>query len=483
MNKNVEKIKQELYSNPDICTRELIVSGKNIYMIFIKSTLDKMLFVQSVLSPLMDYNGQVDYQTLKKQVLKTPEIEIVENNFVDEIIRNKLLLFIDQQDVALSIDLELVPMRSPEEPPTSPTINGPREGFTESIKTTTALIRKRFPTKQLVIKSFFVGNVTNTQVCLYYLNNIADQQIVKKISKKIQNIKIDGIIDSNYIAEFLANKPNSMFEQFGKNEKPDLVCAKLLEGRVAIAVDGSPIVLTIPYMLFEDLQNSNDYYTNLHYATFVRYIRALGLIFSTVVPGVYLSLRLYHYKIIPLKYIVTINSTTQNLPFTPFIELLFILLMFQILYEVSLRLPKYLGLATSVVGALILGDTGVKAGLISPPGTIVIALSLIATYTIPNQASQFSILRFVFLLLGGTVGLWGVVGGMIYFVNYLNTLNAYNTPMLAPYSPRVNGDLKDGLHRKSLVSMKSRPKSMPVKNRQRFEQVSQGENQNENNNN
>lgn len=483
MNQNVEKIKQELYLNPDICTRELIVSGTNIYMIFIKSTIDKMLFVQSVLSPLMDYTGVVDCQTLKKQVLKTPEIEIVEKNFIDEIIRNKVLLFIGNQNIALSIDLEFMPMRSPEEPPTSPTINGPREGFTESIKTTTAQIRKRFPTKQLVIKSFYVGNITNTQVCLYYLNDVADKKIVKQISKKINNIKIDGITDSNYIAEFLSNKPNSMFEQFGKNEKPDIVCAKLLEGRIAIAIDGSPIVLTIPYMIFEDLQNSNDYYTNLHYATFVRYIRAFGLIFATVVPGVFLSLRLYHYKIIPLKYIVTINSTTQNLPFTPFIELLFILLMFQILYEVSLRLPRYLGLATSVVGALILGDTGVKAGLISPPGTIVIALSLIATYTIPNQASQFSILRLVFLLLGGTVGLWGIVGGMIYFVNYLNTLNAYDTPMLAPYSPRVNGDLKDGLHRKSFVKMKNRPQSMPVNNRQRFKQVEQGDNQNENNNN
>lgn len=478
MNINIEKIKQELNSNPDICTRELVVSGENIYMIFIKSTLDKMLFVQSVLSPLMEYSGEISYQILKNQVLKTPEIEIVENNFIDEIIKNKVLLFIGKQNIALSIDLEFVPTRNPEEPPTSPTINGPREGFTESVKTTTALIRKRFPTKQLVIKSFYVGNITNTQVCIYYLNDIADKKIVNQICKKVAEIKIDGIVDSNYIAEFLANKPNSMFEQFGKNEKPDLVCAKLLEGRVAIAVDGSPIVLTIPYMFFEDLQNSNDYYTNLHYATFVRYIRALGLIFSTVVPGVFLSLRLYHYKIIPLKYIVTINSTTQNLPFTPFIELLFILLMFQILYEVSLRLPRYLGLATSVVGALILGDTGVKAGLISPPGTIVIALSLIATYTIPNQAAQFSILRFVFLLLGGTVGLWGIVGGMIYFVNYLNTLNAYDTPMLAPYSPRVKGDLKDGLHRKSIPSMKNRPNSMPVKNRERFTSL-QGENSDE----
>ena len=467
MNSNIEKIKQQLNDNPDVLVKELKVGEKDVYILFLKSTVDKMLFVNSVLSPLVQFSGDVDYDILQKEVLKAVEIELVEDNFVNEIIRNKALLFLGDENKALSIDVEMLPMRAPEEPPTSPTINGPREGFTESIKTNTALIRKRFPSEKLVIKNFFVGELTNTQVSVFYLDGIADKKIVNKICKKISSIKIDGVIDSQYIAEFLAHKPKSMFEQAGKAEKPDIVSAKLLEGRVAISVDGSPIFLTLPYMFFEDLQNSNDYYQNPHYATYSRYIRAIGLILATVGPGVFLSLRLYHYKIIPLKYIVTINSTTQNLPFTPFIELLFILALFQILYEVSLRLPKYLGLATSIVGALILGDTGVKAGLISPPGTIIIALSMIATYTIPNQSAQFTLLRLIFLLVGGTLGLFGIIGGMLYFVNYLNSLNSYDTPMLAPYSPRVKSDLKDGLSRRSITEMNKRPHSMPVKQRKR----------------
>ena len=133
------------------------------------------------------------------------------------------------------------------------------------------------------------------------------------------------------------------------------------------------------------------------------------------------------------------------------------------LYEVSLRLPRYLGIATSIVGALVLGDTGVQAGLISPPGIIVIALSLIAVYTVPNQAPQLNIIRLVFLFLGGSLGLFGVVGGMIYFINYLNSMNDFETPNLAPYAPRVNGDLKDGLHKKPIPKMKKRPKSIKAK--------------------
>ncbi len=456
----IEEIKKELQNNPDLLVREIVVSNKKISMIFFKSTIDKILFVQSIISPLMDYKGEVNLYNLKSSVLKVIEIEEVEKkDFVKQIVRNKVLLIVEGEDNALSLDIESLPTRQPTEPPTSPTIQGPRQGFTESVKTTMALLRKQLPSKHLVIKNFFVGEMTHTQICLFYLDNIVDKKVVRSLEKKIKAINTDGILDAHYIVEYLSKRPNSLFEQFGTTEKPDIVTAKILEGRVAIAVDGSPIVLTVPYMIFEDIQNSNDYYTNQHYATFIRYIRTLGIIMATVIPGVYLSFRLYHYKVVPLKYILTINATTQNLPFTPFIELLFILILFQILYEVSLRLPRYLGIATSIVGALVLGDTGVQAGLISPPGIIVIALSLISVYTVPNQAPQLTILRFVFLIIGGTLGLLGIVGAMVYFVNYLNSLNDYDTPFLAPYAPKVKSDLKDGFHRQNISDMKKRPKS------------------------
>lgn len=458
----IEKLKVQLNENPDILVREIVVSNKNISLIFLKSTIDKMLFVQSIISPLLDYKGEVTLDKLKKEVLKVVEIEEVEEkDFVKNILRNKVLLFIENQNKALSLDIEFLPGRQPEEPPTSPTIQGPREGFTESIKVTTALIRKHIPSKHLIIKNFFVGEISKTQVSLFFLNNLADKKIVKKIEQKIKSINIDSVLDPHYIIEYITQRPNSLFEQFGSTEKPDIVTAKLLEGRIAIAVDGSPIVITVPFMIFEDLQNSNDYYTNSHYSTLMRYIRALGIIMATVVPGVYLSFRLYHYKVVPLKYILTINATTQNLPFTPFLELLFILILFQMLYEVSLRLPRYLGIATSIVGALVLGDTGVQAGLISPPGIIVIALSLISVYTVPNQAPQLTILRFVFLIIGGTLGLLGIVGAMVYFINYLNTMNEFDTPNLAPYSPRIKNDLKDAIHKKPITYMKRRPNSIP----------------------
>ena len=464
----IDKIKKQLNNNPDILVREIIVSNKKISMIFLKSTIDKMLLVQSIISPLIDYKGEVTLDNLKNEVLKVIEIEkVTKKDFVKNVIRNKVLLFVEGENDALCLDVEYFPTRQPAEPPTSPTIQGPREGFTESVKTTIALIRKQLPTKHLIIKNYFVGELTHTQITMFYLDNLADKKLIKKIEKKIKKINTDAILDSHYIINYLSDRPNSLFEQFGLTEKPDIVTAKILEGRVAIAVDGSPIVITIPFMIMEDLQNSNDYYTNSHYTSFIRFIRALGIIMATVVPGVYLSFRLYHYKVVPLKYILTINATTQNLPFTPFIEMLFILILFQMLYEVSLRLPRYLGLATSIVGALVLGDTGVQAGLISSPGIIVIALSLISMYTIPNQAPQLSILRFIFLMIGGTLGLFGIIGGMVYFINYLNTMNEFDTPNLAPYSPRIKNDLQDALTRQPISEMKTRPKVIKNKDEKR----------------
>ena len=250
-------------------------------------------------------------------------------------------------------------------------------------------------------------------------------------------------------------------------EKPDIIAAKILEGRVAIIVDGSPIVLTLPFLFFEEVQASNDYYNSYIYASFIRCVRLFAIIIAVVVPGIYIALRVFHQNIIPIKFLITITNTTKGLPFTPFLEILFISLLFQILYEVSLRLPSYLGLATSIVGALILGDTGVKAGLISPPGVIIVALAKIALYTVPEQAYQLTILQYLFLFIGGSLGMLGIVGLLVYLVVYLASIDGYGAPYLAPYAPRVYSDLNDALLMQPTNQMKFRPQSFKNRNKTR----------------
>lgn len=460
-----EKLKKKLSNNADFVARTLNTNSGEVFLYFLKSMTDKTAISKEIIEPILRNNVQFDFNKLKNIVCSADVKQIEKEQVLEYILKNHVVIeFAGQYLIA---DLEKFPARTPTEPPTSPNIYGPREGFIESLPTNISLIRKRLPSKNLVIENMNVGRETHTKVSMLYLKNVVNKQIVKKVRQKIKNIDIDGVIDSYYIAEFLKDKPNSMFEQAGYQEKPDVTVAKMLEGRIAILVDGSPIAITVPYMIFEDLQSSNDYYTNYIYVNLMRVIRSIGIIFATIAPGLYLSIRLYSYTALPLNYVIIIANSTKNLPFTPLVEIIFILLLFQILYEVSLRLPQYLGLATSIVGALVLGDTGVKAGLISPPGVIVVAVSIMAIYTIPSQASQLTVLRAVFVVLGSTLGLFGIIGGVVYVINYINSLNSYGTPYLAPFAPTIKQDLKDGLFKQPLVNMRERPMAIQSKNRVR----------------
>jgi len=359
------------------------------------------------------------------------------------------------------------PKRSIAEPPTQSVVKGPREGFIEHIDTNIQLVVKRLKSDDLEMQHFTVGRHTKTKVTIAYLNNIADQKIIEKVATRIKEIDIDGIIDSYYISQFLQDKKSYLFRQVGSDEKPDVTAAKILEGRVAIFVDGSPIVLSVPYILFEDIQNSDDYYTNAAGVSLRRFIRIVGAAIAIVLPGLYIAMQLYHYKIMPLNTLITITNATGSTPFSPFIEIIFVLILFEIIYEASLRMPKHLGTATGLIGALVLGDTAVKAGLLSSPAVLVAALSSIMMYIIPNLAPQISLLRFFFCIIGGILGLYGLVIGAIILIVYMNSLDSYGSPLLAPYAPLVKNDLKDGIIKKEIRGMDTRPQSFTNKNKRR----------------
>ncbi|MGN1201017.1 MAG: spore germination protein [Candidatus Caccovivens sp.] len=468
--KEISKFKKKLHNSIDFASRFLTKNGVDIGFVYLKSITNNDLFAEAVFEPISHFENNVNFQTIKELVQANDVLQVKdEQQALEKILKGGIIIMLSNNKNFLVVDLLSFPSRIPSEPPTSPVIMGPREGFTEDIKTNMTLIRRHFYSEQLVFENVFVGETTKTQVVIAYLDGIADKKIVKQIKHKIKSIKIDGVIDSYYLIAFLSSRPNSILKQVGCAEKPDIISAKMLEGRVAIMVDNSPIVLTIPFVFLEDMQNSNDYYTNYIYSTFLRFIRLIGLLFAVLGPGIYIALQLFHYNVLPIKYLITIADATQQIPFTPFIEILFISLLFQILYEVSLRLPSYLGLATSIVGALILGDTGVKAGLISPPSVIVVAIAKIALYTVPEQSAQINVFQFVFMVIGASLGLLGIIGGSIYLLSYANSVENYGAPYLAPFSPFIFSDNKDGLLRVPISEMDKRPKSFKNANKSRFE--------------
>ena len=465
-----QEIKKEFLDSPDIIIRDIKLGDKNLSLVFIDELCNIEEINRSILFSLSKFcEKDFSLEALQKKVITFCNAEILLNEDIEEkLLRGFAVLFKDNDKRALCFNTVMYPGRSVEEPPTSTVISGPREGFTETLKINLSLIRKRLPSKKLKVEELSIGRRTKTRINLVYFNDIVDLKVVDEIKRKLDKYDIDGVLDSYYLVKFLENRPNSIFRQIGNCEKPDIAVAKILEGRVVILVDGTPIALTIPYVMFEDFQSSNDYYSDAHRVSILRIIRVLGLFISIFLPGMYIALQLYHYKVLPLKFLVTIVNTTQNLPLNPFLEIFFIIVLFDILFEASVRMPKYLGMAISIVGALILGDTAVKAGLVSPPGVMIVALSAITVYIIPNQSSQISLLRIVFAIIGGTLGFHGIMLGMLFLLAYLCNFDSFNTPYLAPYSPYIKDDMKDFILKDSLTTMTKRPKSIPNENTTRL---------------
>ena len=258
-----------------------------------------------------------------------------------------------------------------------------------------------------------------------------------------------------------------LFRRVGSTEKPDVAVGKMLEGRVAVLVDGSPMALTLPYLYVEDLQSPGDYYENSVVTGVNRTLRLLSVFLSVLLPSLYVCLQMYNYQIIPLKFLITILNATDPIPFSPLSEMLLVLIIFDILREANLRMPSAVGITLSLVGAIVLGDAAVKAGLIGAPAVMIGALSGIGLFTMPEDTLILSLLRLGITFVGGIMGIMGVVLCIMALMLYMSSLSQYKTPFLAPFAPDVPRDRQDAVMQKPLPEQKYRPKSVPHENDRR----------------
>ena len=279
----------------------------------------------------------------------------------------------------------------------------------------------------------------------------------ESVKERLAKIEIDGILDASYVSKFLNEKKSSLFKQVGTTEKPDILASKLLEGRIGIVVDGSPIALTLPYILIEDFQSPEDYYTSPYKATVARGLRALSVFLAVLLPGFFVAAQLFHLQLIPLNFLLTIVNSIKGIPLSPSFEMFFTLLIFEILNEASVRMPKYVGMVVSIVGGLVLGETAVNAGIISAPALMIIALSGICLYTVPELVQTFSLVRIIILILAGSLGGYSIILAGAFFLIYLVSFEDFKTPLLAPYAPMILHDKRDGFYKGALTSQKERP--------------------------
>ncbi len=466
---NIRSIKEILTAEDILVYRFETRDATECAAIYADGITDKELLGQLAAKPLAQAAAP-DSRSAAKKLLLFPERKDADDvqTAVGEILSGNPVLLIDKIPGAIILGTKKAALRAIMEPQTAITVKGPREGFIEDVKTNMSLIRRRLKTPELQFETLTVGKRSATVVCLAYLDGIVDREIVRKAKARIEAVEIDGIPDSSYIAQFLADRPDSLFKQAGTTEKPDILCAKMLEGRIAVLVDGSPIALSIPYMLSEDFQSAQDYFVSPARATISRALRLLAVLVAVFLPALYVAAQLFRLQLLPFDLLMTISGSIRGIPLSPSLEMFFLLVVLEILIEASIRMPKYVALALSVIGALVLGDTAVKAGLVSSPAIIIIALSGISAYTVPDLTGTISIVRMAYLVAAGSIGTYGIpllTGALLY---YLISSDSWGVPLLAPFSPLIARDLHDSLYKAGLFSLNTRPKTLKPKNHTRL---------------
>ena len=464
---NILQQMQELYQSNDEAITRQIDCGLQITLMSLETMCDDKKISAFVLQPLVYLQEATSVQQVRLKISTGAIVKDITNVYtaVDLFTNGYTLVF--GADGAFAVDTRTTLGRAIIEPPTSMVMKGPREGFVEDLKVNITLLRKRLKTEHFKIVNATVGKYTNTSISVCYLQTIADQRIVDNIVQRLQNINIDGVLDSSYISKYLDPSRTVLFRRVGMTEKPDIAVAKMLEGRVCVVVDGSPMVLTLPYLYVEDLQSPSDYYENASITTLNRALRFISVVLSVLLPALYVCLQMYNYQIIPLKFLITILNATEAIPFSPMVEMMIVLIIFDILREANLRMPSAVGISLSLVGAIVLGDAAVKAGLIGAPAVMIGALSGIGLFTMPNNTFILSLLRIAITLIGGIMGILGVILSVVAILIYMVSLQNYQAPFLAPYAPNIPSDKQDAVGQRPLTEQVERPRSIPNVNKRR----------------
>ncbi|MCL4441268.1 MAG: spore germination protein [Firmicutes bacterium] len=479
---NLDILKGVLGHNSDVVFRTFrigLADRAEAVVVYVDGMIEKKIISAEIIKPLMLESRMAGMDCQKEQLLDLVEnsgitaSEVKSTAFMGDVIAGVLYgdaaLLIDGLGTGLAIDVKGWQTRSIEEPPSEVLVRGPREGFTETLRTNITLIRRKLRSPDLFFRDIQVGRKTNTSVTIAYINGLADSSLVAEVISRISRIDIDGILESSYLEEFIEDSPYSPFPQILHTERPDKVAAALLEGRVAILTDGTPVALVAPAPFITFMQSPEDYYERYFLSTAIRWVRYTAFVISLVLPSLYIAITTFHQEMIPTRLLISLAAAREGVPFPALVEALLMEFTFEALREAGIRLPRAVGQAVSIVGALVIGQAAIQANIVSPLMVIVVAVTGIASFMNPafNIALTMRLLRFPMMLLAGTLGLFGVMTGILAILIHLAGLRSFGVPYMDSISPFHPGDMKDVAIRAPWWAMDRRPADISSKNRRR----------------
>ncbi|MBP1891271.1 spore germination protein [Paenibacillus lactis] len=473
--KDVKVIRNAIGNQADVRFREIMIKGtkSRAVILYVEGLTDIDLIDSHILRPLMLQGVQEEQRNsffhsknimknyLTEQLMTVSELQPEPSlkKFVESVLFGKTGLIVEGMQEALIIGAAKGKSRSIEDPISEALLRGPRVGFTERLGDNTGLLRLHGQNESLVLTKFEVGNRVKKDLVLAYMRDIANPKLVEEVSSRIQKIEIDDPMESGYIEQLIEDNVLSPFQQVHNTERPDRVIAGLLEGRVAILLDGTPFALILPVTFSMLLQSPEDYYDRWLPGTFIRVLRFLAAMLALLAPALYISFISYHPGLIPTKLALSITETRQGVPFPSIIEALIMEISIEILREAGIRLPKPIGPAMGIVGGLIIGDAAVNAGIVSPFLVIVVAVTAISSFTIPVYSAGITlrILRFTGMFSAAVLGLFGVVLFFLLVCSHLVRLKSFGVPYVSPMTPYNISEWKDFIIRAPLKMMKKRP--------------------------
>ena len=464
---DMEWVKRYYVRCSDLIYRHITIGGsekRQAAVFYFDGMTDSGVVHDNILQPLLldaeftwkDAESENDFQNyfsfLKERLLPAGEITIIDSleQGCFSMMNGDVLLLLDGCQQAVVIDAKGFPQRQVGKAENEVVLRGPQEAFTEAMRVNTALIRRHIRTNQLKLEEKTLGRYTRTQVAIVYLEGIVNENIVAEVQRRLDQLKdVDSILDGSCIEQYIEDRPFSVFPQMQYTERPDKVAASLLEGRIALIVDGSPNVLLLPLLFVQLLQSPEDYYTRMMPGTFMRWIRYMGLLIAILFPSLYVAITSYHPEMLPINLLLSIAAAREGVPFPAFVEALIMELCFELLREASIRLPGAIGNTIGIVGALVIGDAAVSAHLVAPQMVIVVAITAIGSFSVPSMEASYPVrlLRFPLMLLAAGFGLYGVALGILGILVHLVHLRSFGFPYLEPLAPFKTRELRDVLMR------------------------------------
>ncbi|WP_409179165.1 spore germination protein [Brevibacillus fortis] len=469
---NIEYIQNKLFHSGDLKWRSISLNQVEGYIVYLESLTDQQRIQKEIIQPIEEKKVGI-----VEDIITSVEIGIKSDlsQLPTALVQGKGILLFEGSAEAFVVGVGADYKRSISEPVNEGVIRGAHDGFIEHLITNLYLVRKRIENPNLVVRYYQVGNEAKTKLALLYMQDLANSDLVREVDSRLGAIVMDTTLSPGFIAELIEDNPFSLFPQILFTERPDRAVAHLMEGRVVILSDEDPSALILPVTFFAFYQTPDDYHSRWIVGSFLRLIRLFSFITSFLVPALYIAVVAFHPEILPSNLIYTVKGSVDRVPFPPIVEAFLMQITLEVLREAGIRLPSRVGQTIGIVGGLVIGESVVRAGLVSYPMVIVVALTAISSFVAPsNEISTVSrILGFPLMILAAMFGLIGIMFGLLFILIHLCKLESFGTAYFAPVMPLRIKDLKDTFTRFPIWSLDQRPQD-PHPKRVRQERSSRG---------